>query len=276
MPQTFGLPSLDAAVGRLEGIIEVVGSESSGKTTLAYHLLRRGGMLVTSEYDFDPSLLPGMDRARLVVVRPSFGEAGLEAASLALPGAVVIDSASALQPLISLNKKMWEEDAQGCRSYMLAFGARLLGERCSKYGGAVLFTQQLRSSLGYRVSGYERIPYGRGIEDLASIRIEMKRGSFIHSGHRLIGANVEANILKSPTGRKGGVVKLDLIYGKGFSTSASLLDLAIERGIIKRYGNWYRLDRRMLGNGREQACRQIEEEDLWQIIVDRLRDTARR
>jgi len=268
MSYTTGLPSLDVILGRLEGLVEVYGPESSGKTTLAYHVLRKGGLYIGTESGYDPTLAPGLiDEENLLVLRPGFGEAAFEAAHEFLPGRVVIDSASALTPASFRGRKLHEEDQVGDQSRMLAFGARMLAKSCREKGGLVLFTQQLRQNIGKRFSGTTRIPYGRGIADFSDTRIELRRGAPLRRGHKEVGLTITAKTTKNRNRLPGAEVSLDLLYGEGFRRAASLLDWAIGRGVIQRSGSWYNFDGRVIGQGRDAACTAIEKEPLWTSIL---------
>jgi recombination protein RecA len=270
-----GLISLDEVLGPLEGIIEITGGESSGKTTLCYHILRRGGAYITSENDFDPTLAPSVvDKSDLYIVRPQFGEAALEAASLFLPGTVVIDSATMLRPAVSAGLPLWEEEQLGARDRMLAFGARLLKEACRDKGGVVVFTQQLRASIGKQFVKGTRVAGGRGIAVAADFRLALRRGGNLLRGHRTIGVCIHVDILRCGDETPGATVDLDLLYGSGFRRSSSLLDWSVRRGVVKRTGGWYRLGDTVLGQGRDATCTAIEG-GLWEaILIETRRGTA--
>ena len=276
MGYTTGLPSLDAALGGLEGLVEISGPESSGKTTLAYHILRRGGLYIGTEAWYDPTLAPGLvDEDRLAVLRPRFGEAAFEAAYDYLPGRVVIDSVSVLQPASCRHLRLHDDEQAGDRSRMLAYGARMLAKACREKGGLVVFIHQIRQNIGKKFSGPTRVPYGRGSKVFGSISMKTRRGAPLRRGYKEVGLSISIEVTKNVFRSPGSKISLDLSYGEGFRRSASLLDWAIGLGVIEKTGSWYRFEDEMIGQGRDKACLTIEERALWRRILEKASHAAR-
>lgn len=268
MAYSTGLPSLDAALGGLEGVVEIVGDPSCGKTTLCYHLLRRGGLYVVTEGDFDPTLAPGLvDEDKLVIARPRFGEAALETVAEHLPGRAVVDTASLLRPAERVGRRFWDSGSAGDRGRLLAYGANVLSDLCASRGGMVVFVHQYRRNLGAWFSGPVKAAYGKGTAAVASCRMKLTTKGYIRRRKRRIGVRVRVDVLANDRRPPGAEVWLDLIWGMGYRESASMLDLCVRRGVVDRQGEWYRLDGEVMGHGRDAACTWIEEtEGVWREL----------
>ena len=147
---------------------------------------------------------------------------------------------------------------------MLSYGANVLADLCSERGGMVVFVQQYRRNPGAWFSGPIKVAHGSGIGAASSCRLLVRRQGYIHRRKRRVGIKVFVEVLANLRRPPGPVVRLDLHWGFGFRESASLLDLCVQRGVIQKQANRYKLQGELLGHGRHAACRTIEDESgLW-------------
>ena len=245
-------------------IIEIYGPESSGKTTLALtavaEVQKAGGRCafidVENTIDPDYSERIGIEIDKLVVSQPSSGEEAFEIVeALSKSGAfdlIVIDSVAALVPQIELDGVM-QDSSVGLQARMMSKALRKISGILAKSNTTLIFINQLREKVGVIYGNNETTTGGRALKFYASIRIDIRRSEAIKEGANIIGNTSVIKIVKNKVAPPFKTVKLDLIYGQGFSKEGELLDLAVAHKIISKSGAWYEFDGDRMGQGRETA-----------------------
>lgn len=285
-----GSMSLDLALG-VGGlprgrIIEIYGSESSGKTTLALHAIaeaqRQGGLalFVDAEHalDVEYARALGVDVERLYIAQPTTGEEALEIMDAMIrSGAmdiVVLDSVAALVPKAEIEGEMGDAHV-GVQARMMSQALRKLGGSISKSRTVAIFINQLREKIGVMYGNPETTPGGRALKFWASVRLEVRRADAIKQGTEQIGARTKVKVVKNKVAPPFKSAEFDILFGKGISKHGDLLDLATARGIVTRTGTYYSFDDVRLGQGRDNARQYLEENpDVFERLEARVREAT--
>jgi recombination protein RecA len=283
-----GAMALDLALG-IGGlprgrIIEVFGPESSGKSTLALHVVaeaqRNGGVCVyiDAEHALDPVYAKaiGVDIDELLISQPDTGEQGLEIADMLIhSGAmdvVVIDSVAALTPRAELEGDMGDTHV-GLQARLMSQALRKLTGTLGKSSTIALFINQLREKVGVIYGSPEITPGGRALKFYASVRLDIRRVESIKDGAEIIGNRTRVKVVKNKCAPPFRMAEFDIIYGKGISREGSVLDVAVDFGIAKMSGAWYTYEGEQLGQGRENAKQFLRESPELMVELDqRIRD----
>ncbi|MCL2365066.1 MAG: recombinase RecA [Defluviitaleaceae bacterium] len=265
---TTGVISIDAALG-VGGIpkgriVEIYGPESSGKTTLALHVVaecqKLGGVAgyVDAEHAMDPNYAGklGVNIDELYISQPDDGEQALEIAeAMVRSGAidiVVVDSVAALVPRSEIEGEMGQSSV-GVQARLMSQALRKLTGITNKTNCIVIFINQLREKIGVSYGNPETTTGGRALKFYASIRIDIRRAEAIKVNERPIGNRTKVKITKNKVAPPFRTCEVDMMYGKGISRDGDLLDLGVELGLVKKSGSWFNYGEIRLGQGRENA-----------------------
>ena len=290
-----GILSLDVALG-IGGIprgrvVEIFGPEGGGKTTIALHVLaeaqRKGGLaaFIDAEHALDPRLAAsvGVDTANLYMSQPDSGEQAFYILdTLVRSGAfdvVVVDSVAALTPQAEIDGKMGEGSNQmGLHARLMSYALRRLTAAISKSNTTVIFINQLRAqiSAGYGAGPTETTTGGRALKFYSSVRIEVKSGKQVTQGENVIGHELWIKVVKNKQAPPFRTAHTTLIYGKGVPKAMSVLDMAIDREVVKRKGSWLAYKGETLGQGKEGVAAYMDEhpELMEEITKDVLHKVA--
>jgi recombination protein RecA len=269
-----GSLELDAALG-VGGvprgrIIEIFGPESSGKTTLALHIIaeaqRAGGSaaFVDAEHALDAAYARslGVKIDDVLISQPDTGEQALEITEvLVRSGAidvVVIDSVAALVPRAEIDGEMGEP-TMGLQARLMSQALRKLTAAISKSKTCVIFINQLREKIGVMFGNPETTTGGRALKFYSSVRLDIRRISSIKEGEDVVGSRVKVKVVKNKVAPPFKDAEFDLIYGEGISRTGGLLDLGVEHKIIEKSGSWFSYAGERIGQGRENAKRFLKE-----------------
>lgn len=279
-----GSLSLDIALG-VGGvpkgrIIEVYGPESSGKTTVALHMVaevqKRGGIagFIDAEHALDPVYAKniGVDIDNLYISQPDNGEQALEITeTMVRSGAidiVIVDSVAALVPKAEIDGDMGDSH-MGQQARLMSQAMRKLTAVVSKTGCIVIFINQLREKIGVMFGNPETTTGGRALKFYASIRMDVRRGEQIKQGGDVIGNHTRIKIVKNKVAPPFKEAEFDIMYGKGISTVGDVIDLAANKNVIVKSGAWYAYNGEKIGQGRENAKLYLEEHPEIFAEVDR-------
>ncbi|MGE5404611.1 MAG: recombinase RecA [Candidatus Saccharibacteria bacterium] len=286
-----GCLSLDVALG-VGGlprgrVIEIFGPESSGKTTVALHVLaeaQKGGGIaafIDVEHALDPLYAKklGVDINNLLVAQPDTGEQALEIAeALVRSGAVdavVIDSVAALVPRAELEGDMGDVHV-GLQARLMSQALRKLTGNISKSRTCCIFINQIREKVGVVYGNPETTPGGRALKFYASVRCEVKRVDTIKQGTEVVGVRTRVKVVKNKVAPPFKQAEFDIMYGEGISCEGDLLDLAADLGIIQKSGSWYSYDGERLGQGRENTKEFIKSNpNLYKTLEQRVRESIK-
>ena len=270
-----GSISIDAALG-VGGfprgrVVEVFGPESSGKTTLALHVVAEaqkiGGMaaFVDAEHALDASYAKalGVNIDDLLVSQPDSGEQALEIVEVLIrSGAVdiiVVDSVAALVPRSELDGEMGDSQ-MGLQARLMSQAMRKLTAIVSKSKTCLVFINQIREKIGVMFGNPETTTGGRALKFYSSVRVDIRRIAAIKNGDEIVGNRTRVKIVKNKVAPPFKQSEFDILYGKGISKEGDLLDLAVSRDIIEKSGAWYSYDGERIGQGRENARRFLNEQ----------------
>ncbi len=263
-----GSIALDAALG-VGGvprgrIVEIYGPESSGKTTLALHIIanaQKGGGLaafIDAEHALDPEYAEklGVQLDELLVSQPDFGEQALEIAETLIRSSsidiIVVDSVAALVPRAELEGDMG--DAQmGLQARLMSQALRKLAGIVSKSNTCLVFINQVREKIGVMFGNPETTTGGRALKFYSSVRIDIRRTSAIKRGDEVVGNRTKAKVAKNKVAAPFKKAEFDIMYGEGISYTGELLDLGVEHRLVQKSGSWYACGETRLGQGREAA-----------------------
>ena len=283
-----GALSLDVALG-IGGIprgriVEVFGPESSGKTTLALHMIaeaqKRGGeaAFIDAEHALDPVYAKhlGVDIDNLIVSQPDTGEQGLEIAeALVRSGAIdiiVVDSVAALVPKAEIDGEMGDAHV-GLQARLMSQALRKLAGVINKSNSIIVFINQLREKVGIMFGNPETTPGGRALKFYASVRLDIRKIENIKEDGEVKGSRVRVKVVKNKVAPPFREAEFDIIYGKGISKSGNILDLAVNLDIVEKSGAWFSYNGERIGQGRENAKKYFEDNPkIMDEIEQKVRD----
>ncbi len=267
-------------------VVEVFGPESSGKSTLAYHVMaeaqRSGGeaAYIDAEHALDASYAAvcGVDVENLLVSQPDSAEQGLEICEyLVRSGAldiVVVDSVAALVPRSELEGDMGDAHV-GLQARLMSQALRKLTAAISRSNTSVIFINQIREKVGVLWGSPETTPGGRALKFYSSVRIDLRRIESVKQGKDIIGARIRARVVKNKVAPPFKVAEFDMMFNEGISKEGDLVDLASEAGVVKKSGSFYSFGDVRLGQGRENAKSFLREnEEIADDIEGLVRDAA--
>jgi recombination protein RecA len=283
-----GALALDLALG-IGGlprgrITEIYGPESSGKSTLAMHVVaeaqRMGGTCayIDAEHAMDPVYAKaiGVDVDHLLISQPDTGEQALEICDMLVrSGAldvVVIDSVAALTPKAEIEGEMGDSHV-GLQARLMSQALRKLTGSINRTNTIVIFINQLREKIGVMFGSPETTPGGRALKFYSSVRLDIRRIESIKDGADVVGNRTRVKVVKNKVAPPFKQAEFDITYGKGISREGSLIDVGVECGVVKKSGAWYTYEGEQLGQGRENAKNfLIENIDLMLEITEKVKE----
>ncbi len=282
-----GCLSLDVALG-VGGvpkgrIIELFGPESSGKTTLALHIVaeaqRAGGYaaFIDAEHAVDPeySKRLGVNIKELLISQPDTGEQALEICeTLVRSGAmsiIIVDSVAALVPRAELEGDMGDSH-MGLQARLMSQALRKLTGTVSRSNTTVLFINQIREKIGVMFGNPETTPGGRALKFYSSIRMDIRRVTTLKDGGEMVGSRTRVKVIKNKVAPPFKMTEFDIMYGKGISFEGDILDLAVKGNIIEKTGAWFSYEEVKIGQGRENAKVYLKEnKDVLDAIIEKVK-----
>ena len=285
-----GALSLDVALG-VGGlprgrVIEIYGPESSGKTTVALHVIaeaqKTGGIaaFIDAEHALDPKYAAalGVDVEALLVSQPDTGEQALEITDMLVrSGAVdivVVDSVAALTPRAEIEGEMGDSHV-GLQARLMSQALRKLSGNLSKSRTCAVFINQIREKIGVMFGSPETQPGGRALKFYSSVRLDVRRIETLKDGTDFVGNRVRVKVVKNKVASPFRQAEFDILFGQGISREGTILDVGVDEGFIKKAGAWYTYNGEQLGQGRENARRFLTEhddiaEEIYKKVVEKL------
>lgn len=268
-----GSLNLDIALG-IGGIpkgriIEIYGSESSGKTTLSLHIIaeaqKKGGTVafIDAEHALDPVYAKalGVDIDELLISQPDYGEQALEIAdTLVRSGAIdliVVDSVAALVPKAEIDGEMIEQQ-MGLQARLMSKGLRKLTGNLNKFKTTMIFINQVRDKIGIVYGSPQTTTGGRALKFYSSVRLEIKRSTALKQGDTILGNDTIVKVTKNKVAPPFKEAKFEILYGKGISRVGEVIDLACDKDIITKAGSWYSYKDSNLAQGKENVRKELE------------------
>ncbi|WP_299466995.1 recombinase RecA [uncultured Gimesia sp.] len=281
-----GALSLDLALGGTGfprgRVIELYGPESSGKTTLALHVIanaqKEGGIaaFIDAEHALDPIWAKklGVNISEMLVSQPSYGEEGLQIAEMLIKSnsvdVIVVDSVAALVPKAELDGEIGDTHV-GLQARMMSQAMRKLTGAISKSKTTVIFINQIREKIGVMFGSPETTPGGRALKFYSSVRVDVRRVATLKDGDNVTGIRMKAKIVKNKIAPPFRVAEFDMLTTGGINFELDLLDLAVENRIVKKSGSWFSYGETRLGQGRDRSKVVLEENpDLCQEIKQKV------
>ena len=281
-----GSLSLDLALG-VGGvprgrIVEIYGPESSGKTTLCYHILaeaqKAGGTcaFIDAEHSMDPGYAAriGVDVDELLVSQPDSGEQALEICELLVRSGAIdivcIDSVAALVPRAELEGEIGDSFV-GIQARLMSQALRKLAGSLNRSGTVCVFTNQLREKIGVMFGSPETTPGGRALKFYASVRLDIRRIETLKDGAEAYGNRVRVKVVKNKVAPPFRQAEFDVIYGDGISWEGTVLDVGLEKGVVQKSGSFLSFEEERIGQGREKAKAFLREHpDVLQRMLNRI------
>ncbi len=282
-----GALALDLALG-IGGlprgrVTEIYGPESSGKSTLAMHVVaeaqRNGGICayIDAEHAMDPvyARAIGVDVDELLISQPDTGEQALEITDMLIRSSaidvIVIDSVAALTPRAEIEGDMGDTHV-GLQARLMSQALRKLTGNLSKSQTICIFINQLREKIGVMFGSPETTPGGRALKFYSSVRLDIRRIEALKDGVEVVGNRTRVKVVKNKVAPPFKQAEFDIMYGKGISREGSLVDIGVDLGLVKKSGAWYTYDGEQLGQGRENAKTFLAENpEIMVEISERIR-----
>ncbi|HAS09548.1 MAG TPA: recombinase RecA [Acidimicrobiaceae bacterium] len=282
-----GALALDLALG-IGGlprgrVTEIYGPESSGKSTLAMHVVaeaqRNGGICayIDAEHAMDPvyARAIGVDVDELLISQPDTGEQALEICDMLVRSAaidvIVVDSVAALTPRAEIEGEMGDTHV-GLQARLMSQALRKLTGNLSKSQTICIFINQLREKIGVMFGSPETTPGGRALKFYSSVRLDIRRIESLKDGAEVVGNRTRVKVVKNKVAPPFRQAEFDIMYGKGISREGSLLDIGVDLGLVKKSGAWYTYEGEQLGQGRENAKTFLgENPEIMVEISERIR-----
>ncbi|HEY3140991.1 MAG TPA: recombinase RecA [Acidimicrobiales bacterium] len=282
-----GAMALDIALG-IGGlpkgrVTEIYGPESSGKTTLAMHVVaeaqRNGGIcaFIDAEHAMDPSYAKaiGLDIDELLISQPDTGEQALEITDMLIRSGsidvIVIDSVAALTPRAEIEGEMGDAHV-GLQARLMSQALRKLTANLNRSNTICIFINQLREKIGVMFGSPETTPGGRALKFYSSVRLDIRRIESIKDGVEVVGNRTRVKVVKNKVSAPFKQCEFDIMYGKGISREGSVLDIGVDLGLVKKSGAWYTYEGEQLGQGRENAKQfLLDNPELMVEVSERIR-----
>ncbi len=263
-------------------VIEIFGPEASGKSTMAMHVVaeaqRNGGSCayIDAEHAMDPTYARaiGVDVDELLISQPDTGEQALEICDILVRSGsmdvIVIDSVAALTPRVELEGEMGDAHV-GLQARLMSQALRKLTANMNKSDTIVIFINQLREKIGVMFGSPETTPGGRALKFYSSVRLDIRRIEALKDGGEIVGNRTRIKVVKNKVAPPFRQAEFDIMYGKGVSREASILDISVEQNIVKKSGAWYTYEGEQIGQGRENVKKFLTANpDLMMEIQDKV------